>query len=179
MFRSIKNLFVLLCLLVMSMVAYSAVKVPGKVTFDGEAYTQAEQTKEDGYIGTAYLKNGLSLDGSTKVIVITEFSEITEVEELANKMVQNHKEEAPHLPRRMNLSVDKKEAVGDFIVTKGAYSEYSAVKILKKKNVVISYAYYFINENGNNKNSYDSWLDQLDENREKWAQERSKADFIK
>ena len=149
------------------------------MTFGGEVYTKTEQTKGDGYTATTYLKNGMSLDGSTKLIVIAEFSEITEVEELANKLVQNHKEEAAHLPGRMNLSADKKEAVGDFITTKGAYSEYYAVRILKKKNVVVSYAYYFINENGNNKNSYDSWLDQLDENREKWAQEISKADFIK
>ena len=120
MFRSIKNLFILLCLLVMSMVVYSDVKAPSKVSFDGEVYTKTEQTKGEGYTATAYLKNGMLLDGSTKVIVITEFSEITEVEELANKMVQNHKEETPYLPRRMNLSVDKKEAVGDFIFTKGA-----------------------------------------------------------
>ena len=179
MFRNIKNLFILLCLLMMNMIAYSDVKAPSKVTFDGEVYTKTEQTKGEGYTGTAYLKNGVSLDGTTKLIVITEFSEITEVEEVANKLVQNHREEASHLPRRMNLSADKKEAVGDFITTRGAYSGYSAVRILKKKNTVISYTYYFIDENENNKNSYASWLDQVDENREKWIREISKADFIK
>ena len=45
--KNVRNLFVLLCLILISTVTYSAIKVPSEVTFEGEVYEQAYQ-KGDG-----------------------------------------------------------------------------------------------------------------------------------
>ena len=70
--KNVRNLFVLLCLILISTVTYSAIKVPSEVTFEGEVYEQAYQ-KGDGINTnriTEYLRKGENLDTYVKFVAI-------------------------------------------------------------------------------------------------------------
>ena len=181
MIKNVRNLLILACLLLISMITYSAIKVPSEVTFDGEVYEQAYQ-KGDGINTnriTEYLRKGENLDTYVKLVAIMEFPETTDVKELAEYLIKVHKQKYPSLARNIIVKNDESEAQVDYMAAKGDITEFDIFRVLKKDDHVILYQYVYRNYSPLNTSDNTKWRNNLTQNKSKWIELMMQVNYIK
>lgn len=178
---SIRSLFVLSCLLLMSIAAYSAVKTPSEVTFNGEVYKQAFQ-EGDGIRNnrvTEYLRSRETFDNYVQMIAIWEYPNIRNLEEFAGNLIRDHKKNFPSLGREIIVKNDQSEAVINYVVTAGNITEFDIFRLLKRDGHIIVYQYVSRNYSPTNTSRNTKWRNDLKQNKAKWVEIMTKVDYVK
>ena len=181
MFRNIKNLFILLCLLMMSMIAYSDVKAPSKVTFDGEVYKQSSK-EGDGiktYLYVEYLRKGETINNYKKLVAIWECPNDKDVKKFAQSLMNDEK--YPNFESGMTVSKDGSEVVVNYIIGHETNQQFNIFRVMKRNGHVVAYQYIYsnyTNMSGKNNKEWVKWIDNIKQNKSRWIDEINKANYI-
>ena len=181
MIKSVRNVFILSCLLLISMVTYSAVKTPSEVTFDGEVYKQAFQDGDGVKTNrvTEYLKKGENLNTYVKIVAIWEYPGVTDVKAFAGDLIKTHKQNYPSLGRSIIVKDDGSEAQVDYIIAEGDIKEFNIFRLIKRDGHVVAYQYVYRNYSALNTSDNTKWWNNLKQNKNKWAELMTQVNYVK
>ncbi len=174
MVKNLRNLFILTCLLLMSMAVYSVPKIPKEVIFEGEVYKQGSQNGDGVKKGryTEYFREGENRKNYEKIIAIDELLDQSDLKEFmsGNKPMINKDPEYS-----MTFKKDGSEAAWTYVDPYA--TQYIISRSMKKDGHIVSYIFIY-NFYEDNDTRHAKQLKNMKQNKDKWKKELEAANYI-